>query len=262
MHATMALVQTSRPRPQPFADNRMKNTRLPLSPLLLALLALLLLSLSGIGVRAGVWPYTAGFQLLRWAVYVGVAAAAVAVIFLIVPRLRAVAPRAKLMAIVLGLGVAYVPWHMLQQAKALPPIHDISTDLTDPPVFEAVLPLRANATNPAVYGGAALATAQRQGYPDIQPLRLPFSAAQAWTRALAVARAMGWEIVAADANRGRIEATDTTRWFGFKDDIVVRVVPADSGCRIDVRSVSRVGKSDAGTNAKRIRAYLAALQAG
>ena len=66
-------------------------------------------------------------------------------------------------------------------------------------------------------------------------------------------------LVAAEAADGRIEATDTTFWFGFKDDVVVRVQPADNGSRIDVRSESRVGKSDVGTNARRIRAYLAKL---
>jgi uncharacterized protein (DUF1499 family) len=71
---------------------------------------------------------------------------------------------------------------------------------------------------------------------------------------------MGWEIVAADPATGRIEATATTLWFGFKDDIVVRVSASEQGSRIDVRSVSRVGRSDIGTNAKRIREYLAKLQ--
>jgi uncharacterized protein (DUF1499 family) len=71
---------------------------------------------------------------------------------------------------------------------------------------------------------------------------------------------MGWEIVAADPAAGRIEATATTLWFGFKDDIVVRVSAAEQGSRIDVRSVSRVGRSDVGTNAKRIREYLAKLR--
>ena len=67
---------------------------------------------------------------------------------------------------------------------------------------------------------------------------------------------MGWEIVAANAEEGRIEATDTTLWFGFKDDVVVRIQARDDESLLDVRSVSRVGKSDVGTNAQRIRAYL------
>jgi len=72
---------------------------------------------------------------------------------------------------------------------------------------------------------------------------------------------MGWDLVAADATAGRIEATDTTFWFGFKDDVVIRVRPAHGGSRVDVRSLSRVGVGvgDVGTNAKRIRAYLDVL---
>ena len=70
---------------------------------------------------------------------------------------------------------------------------------------------------------------------------------------------MGWEIVDANPGQGRIEATDATFWFGFKDDMVVRVAPTETGSRVDVRSLSRVGRSDVGTNAKRIRAFLARL---
>jgi uncharacterized protein (DUF1499 family) len=73
---------------------------------------------------------------------------------------------------------------------------------------------------------------------------------------------MGWQIVDANASEGRIEATDTTFWFGFKDDIVIRVAATSGGSRIDVRSVSRVGRSDVGTNAKRIRCYLKRLTRG
>jgi uncharacterized protein (DUF1499 family) len=70
---------------------------------------------------------------------------------------------------------------------------------------------------------------------------------------------MGWEIIAAVPTDGRIEATATTRWFRFKDDVVIRVTPQPAGSRIDVRSTSRLGRSDLGTNAKRVRAYFAAL---
>jgi uncharacterized protein (DUF1499 family) len=144
----------------------------------------------------------------------------------------------------------------MRQARLLPPIHDITTDLDDPPAFEAILPLRAGAPNPAAYGGPEVAAAQRAGYPDLAPLRLNASVPEAYRRALAAARGMGWDIVAADSAAGRIEATATTRWFGFKDDVVVRVRAAGAGARVDVRSVSRVGRSDVGTNARRIREYL------
>jgi uncharacterized protein (DUF1499 family) len=86
--------------------------------------------------------------------------------------------------------------------------------------------------------------------------------AEAFTRALATARRLGWTIVETDPGAGRIEASDRTRWFGFTDDIVVRVAAADAGSRIDVRSSSRIGTGDFGTNAARVRAYLKALGEG
>jgi uncharacterized protein (DUF1499 family) len=85
---------------------------------------------------------------------------------------------------------------------------------------------------------------------------------RAFDRAVAAAKAMGWDIVASDPAGGRIEATDTTFWFGFKDDVVVRVTPQPAGSRVDVRSLSRVGGGDLGANAARIRAFLAAVKAG
>ena len=97
--------------------------------------------------------------------------------------------------------------------------------------------------------------------PDLAAITLPLPPDQVFDRALAAAQDAGWELVTADKGTGRIEATDTTRWFGFKDDVVVRLAPGESGTRVDVRSVSRVGGSDVGTNARRIREYLERLQA-
>ena len=216
-----------------------------------------MLVMSGLGVRLGLWSFGTGFAILHWAAYGGLAVAACAIVALAIPKIRSAAVGGLVLSIALGLGVAYLPWHWNQQARTVPPIHDISTDLTDPPAFVAVLPHRAGAQNPATYGGPEVTAAQRKGYPDIQPLELAVAPEVAYARALAAAQAMGWELVAADAAGGRIEATATTLWFGFKDDVVVRVRPAAMGSRIDLRSVSRVGKSDVGTNAKRVRAYLA-----
>jgi uncharacterized protein (DUF1499 family) len=113
-----------------------------------------------------------------------------------------------------------------------------------------------------VYGGEKIASQQRDAYPDLQPLLLDVPPLQAFERALATVHEMGWDLVAADAAAGRIEATDTTFWYGFKDDVVIRVRPSDDGSRIDVRSLSRVGGGDAGTNAKRVRGYLDTLRSG
>jgi uncharacterized protein (DUF1499 family) len=178
---------------------------------------------------------------------------------MLVPRLRAGGAALLFVSAVLGLGVAAIPAYWLHKARDAPPIHDISTDLGDPPNFVAVLPRRGDRANPVDHGGAAVAEAQRRAYPDIQPLTIGLAPAEAFALALHVARAMGWEIVAQDAANGRIEATATTLWFGFKDDVVVRVLPSGSGSRIDVRSLSRVGVGDAGANAQRIREYFARL---
>jgi hypothetical protein len=196
---------------------------------------------------------------MRWAAYAGLAAAAVATVMLLVPRTRRAGPVALVVALAVGLSTAFVPWYALRQARALPPIHDITTDTQRPPQFVALLPLRADAPNPAAYGGSDVARAQAGAYPELRPQRMDAAPADAFGRALRAARGMGWEIVAADAAAGRIEATDTTFWFGFKDDVVIRVEVDGSGSRVDVRSVSRVGVGDVGANARRIRAYLREL---
>ena len=85
--------------------------------------------------------------------------------------------------------------------------------------------------------------------------------AAAFNRAVDTAQRMGWKIVASDDAAGRIEASDKSRWFGFTDDIVIRITGSGSGSRIDVRSASRVGRSDFGVNAARIETYLSALRA-
>jgi len=143
-------------------------------------------------------------------------------------------------------------------AASAPPIHDITTDTANPPTFKALVPVRANAPNTLEYS-QEVARQQRERYPDIKPLILELPAPQVFERALQAARNAGWEIVATDADAGRIEATDTTTFFGFKDDIVVRLTPIGSRSVVDVRSVSRVGRGDVGTNARRIREYLKRL---
>lgn len=226
-----------------------------------AALAVLLLALAGPFTRLGVWHFRTGLGMLRWAAYLGFAALALAAAALATTRPPRRALGAVATTVVLAAIAILVPWRGLQTARRVPPIHDITTDLTDPPPFVAVLPLRAGASNPAAYGGDSVAAQQRRGYPDIGPLRLATPPATAFARAAAAARAMGWDIVAADSSAGRVEATATTRWFGFKDDVVVRVRPDGTGSRVDVRSVSRVGGSDVGANAARIRAYQARVAA-
>jgi uncharacterized protein (DUF1499 family) len=218
--------------------------------------ALGLLLAAGPGTRIGLWTFRIGFQMLRFAFYGGAAGAVLALAALVLGGRRGLAA----LALLLGMAAVLPPWQLQRSARSKPPIHDISTDTDNPPAFVAVAPLRRDASNPVAYGGPEVAAQQRKAYPDIQPAILSLPPAQAFDRALQAARALGFEIVAAEPAEGRIEATDTTRWFGFKDDVVVRVRAAGAGSRVDVRSVSRVGRGDVGTNARRIRGFLDALR--
>ncbi|WP_293551160.1 DUF1499 domain-containing protein [Parvibaculum sp.] len=147
------------------------------------------------------------------------------------------------------------------KGRSVPPIHDITTDLSNPPQFAAIVPLRATSPNPLDRASPAdLAELQAKAYPDLAPLSLQEQPGKVFDAAREVAHDMGWEIVAATPETGLIEATATTSLLRFKDDIVVRVVERDAATVVDVRSVSRVGMSDLGTNAARIRAYLSALK--
>ena len=231
--------------------------------LALTVLGALALLLAGAGSRWDWWDFRTGFVIFRVTLYTGLPVIVVVLTGLVL-ALLARTGRTILLALAslaLLIAVAAVPVGHLRGAGRVPPIHDITTDPDDPPRFVAVLPLRRGAPNSAEYAGPALAAQQRAGYPDLGPARFAAPPATVIARATEVARGLGWEIVAADPAEGRLEATDRTRWFGFRDDVVVRVKPDGTGSRVDVRSVSRVGRSDLGTNARRIRAFVEALRA-
>lgn len=222
----------------------------------LALLAVIVLAMAGTGTQLGLWDFRMGFRMLKWAAYMGLAAMGVSLTLLAILRPHGRVLGLLIVSTVVGLTVFALPWQSRRAARSVPPIHDITTDLGNPPVFEAILPLRADAPNSVEYGGPEVAAQQRAGYPDIAPLFLDISIGAAFQHSLDAARGMGWEIVTADSSRGHIEAVATTRWFGFKDDVVVRIAEDGSRARVDVRSLSRVGGGDAGANAKRIREFI------
>jgi uncharacterized protein (DUF1499 family) len=212
---------------------------------------------SGLGNRIGLWDYRFAFSLLRMAAWTGAAGAllclAAALLAWRADQRRALA--ALLVGLVAGIVSFGVPWTMQRAARSVPPIHDITTDIEHPPEFVALAAVRRASPNGAEYAGGAVAEAQRKAYPDILPLAVGAHPPAAYRRALEAAHALGWNIVLADPKALRIEATDTTRFFGFKDDIVIRITPLAGASRVDVRSASRVGTSDLGMNAKRIRAF-------
>jgi uncharacterized protein (DUF1499 family) len=229
--------------------------------LALTVLGALSLLLAGLGSRWDWWDYRTAFVIFRFTLYGGLLVIVVVLAGLVLACLDRTGRTLllSLVSLVLLLAVASVPVSHLRSAGRVPPIHDITTDLDDPPRFVAVLPLRREAPNSADHAGPALAAQQRAGYPDLGPARFAAPPAVVLSRATEAARALGWEIVATAPADGRLEATDRTRWFGFRDDVVVRVRPDGSGSRVDARSVSRVGRSDLGTNARRIERFLAAL---
>lgn len=239
------------------------------------------------------------FGLLRHGAWVGVFAAAAALVGLLATLFlrRAKTAVLALAALLLGLGTFIWPYMLLQGARSVPPIHDIATNPMHAPRFTALAKVRAKAPNGLDYGGggtriateeqAALAqflnspagrksmrhkeiandcktwgpicltAVQHAYYPGIRPLQAPGTPPQAaFKAALTAARGMGWKIVDADSSIGHIEATATTAWFGFKDDIAINVMPVNTGSVINVRSESRLGLSDLGKNARRVRAYL------
>lgn len=231
--------------------------------LLFAVLCAITLALSGPGYRMGWWPLPMAFGMLRWTTYAAIAATLIGAVGAVLTRPGGTRRGFgyALAAMVIGLATIAGPWTLMWRAKQVPPIHDISTDTVNPPQFVAVLPLRAGAANPVAYGGPEVAAQQKKAFPHIAPLALPLPPEQAFARALTVAQGMGWAIAGTSPAEGRIEATDTTPFFGFKDDVVIRVTAAPPGSRIDVRSLSRIGDSDLGANARRIENFLKQLRA-
>lgn len=231
----------------------------------LAIVALLLLAAGPVGWRAGWWHFRVGLlTLMPDAGYVGSAAVVVSGLALIVGG-RSIA-RTGLVLAVLGLliggAAAYFPLHWNSERGVYPRLNDVTTDVDNPPSLAFAEKMRqAEHGNPVAYGGAKVAEVQHKFYPDIKPAMLDLPPPAAFQQALAAAKAKGWTIVKADPAAGTIEADARSRWFGFTDDIAIRVTPAGEGSRVDIRSASRQGRGDFGVNAARVQGYLAALGA-
>ncbi|MCJ7875075.1 DUF1499 domain-containing protein [Phaeobacter sp. J2-8] len=227
--------------------------------LLVAVLGACAAALILFGGRLGLWQPITGFGLYRsYFNPLAMAVAAVGVIALVVHILRK--ERGGMLAggiaTIVGLALlAPMANATLNPTPRAAPIHDISTDTANPPLFEVLDETRDGARNTLDYGGPELAAMQAKAYPDIAPLETDLSAEAAFQRALAVAGDMGWDIVAQDIERLRFEAVARTAVFYFADDVVVVVTAQDNGSRVDMRGVSRVGRSDQGVNAARIRAF-------
>ena len=225
---------------------------------LVSLSAFLLVALPGPLYKYGVVDLGTAFTGFKFGVFAGIAALILLVLQILFKR-KTVTLGSTIMALLLSTIAIAIPLSMLNKGKSVPPIHDISTDLVNPPEFVAIAPLRADAPNPVEYAGVEVATQQRAAYPELQTLHYPQSKSELVEATKQVIDHLGWQLVNIDANQGIIEATDRTMWFGFKDDVIVRITDNGSKRLVDIRSKSRVGGSDLGTNAERIHKFIEEL---
>jgi len=226
--------------------------------LVIGLVAVAMLAIAGPAYRVEWLDLSQAFGLFRYAAWMGILVALLSLVLIVLAVYVKDSRRALAMgtvALLLGAVAVTIPYQWRAQAQAVPPIHDITTDTDNPPAFQDIAPLREDAPNPVEYPGEETAEQQREAYPDIDTLQLTVSKSVAVDVSVTTAQDMGWELVGVDAEEGRIEATATTRWFGFKDDVVIRIRDHDDGSELDIRSKSRVGGSDVGANAERIRQF-------
>ena len=221
----------------------------------LAITCLVIVPLAVLTVRSGAWQQ--GLLLYAIGALGSTLIAIVCIVLLMLPRFRQWRAKVVKHALLPAIPGA-VLLMSLTSGGNYPAIHDITTDTADPPGFLAAEARRGDDANTLAIKPEVIEQ-QTQAYPDLQSLRSPLTIDEAFSRAVAVASAMGWEIYTEDRNKGIIEAVDTTRIMRFKDDVVIRVRGDEQGAIIDTRSVSRIGQSDLGANANRIRAFQAAF---
>ena len=183
--------------------------------------------------------------------------------------------RQAVTALVIGTALIAYPVYLGVKAFRLPAIYDISTDPIDPPQFDAIARLRPRDANPVTYAGLYTAEQQHAAYPDIEPDETTATPQDAYAAAMKVIAKRKWRVVdsrppqgplprvidarasqAGTVRDGIIEAVARTPILGFRDDVVLRIRPTVDGARIDVRSASRYGRHDLGTNAKRVRGLI------
>lgn len=234
---------------------RLTGWTLPLVTAGVALMALLAVAGAGPAFRTELVDLATAFTLIRWGSILALVAMVLALALLLPAGNRVFRVLLAIIVLAIAIPAAWVPWSLRQQARTVPPIHDISTDTENPPVFVAVAEARGPGDNDPAYPGERAAALQREAYPDIVPLALDVTVEHALDAAIMVMREFGWEVIDVDRDEGRVEATAQTFWFGFEDDVVVRVRPRDTGARVDVRSASRLGVSDLGVNAERVREF-------
>ena len=190
--------------------------------LFVGLIALAVLPVGALGHRFGLLDLTIGSAL----VFSGIVLATVVLVLGIAALVFAYTRRrrADRMPALIGLAASIVvlvvtaPYYA---ALSLPMTNDVTTDREDPPAFEHVAADLGPGANLLDYTEDE-ARVQAEGYPDLVGIRESGGAQENFGKAVGVARAMGWDVVSENADAGLIEATATTFWFGFEDDVAGR----------------------------------------
>jgi hypothetical protein len=234
--------------------------------------AVLVALVGALGAGQGAWHFRPVLTIvLRYAFFAAAAGVLLGLVGLWLTRRRVKLALANLAALVVALGFVLFLGNLVRTARSVPAIHDVSTNLDDVPQFSR-LPVRAdNLDNvpdldrpelKAMAPEARWKAVHASAYGGLRTVRVPMNVADTIRRAAALARERGWEIAVADPEAGLLEATETSLFFRFKDDVVIRARPDPAGgSQVDMRSISRVGGSDVGVNAKRVRGFLEDLQA-
>jgi Protein of unknown function (DUF1499) len=237
--------------------------------LVLAVGAVAAALIGAVGAGRGLWHFRVGFEVLHFAFWAAAVGGVLGLLGLVLTRGRAKSMLGNLVALVVAAGFLLYVGSLIRTAKAVPAIHDATTNLEDVPKFERLavrsdnlekIPGEGRPDLERLAPEARWKAVHRLHYADLHTLRLAADVPSAVRRAAALARDRGWTLALVDAAAGQIEATATSRFFRFKDDIAIRVRPAPGGGSVvDMRSVSRVGQSDLGVNAARVRAFMADL---
>lgn len=236
--------------------------------LISGLISFAILPVAALGARVGIWslPVGLGSLIIAYILALITLIPGITILFIMLrrkyeifdPDLSDMKP--LLLATLPSLLVSVYMTQVVLSGRGLPAIHNISTDLVNPPAFVKIKDIRAEGDNPLAYKhpdpDQDIAKVQRATWPHLRPLLTTSNPEVTFDKALKLISALGWELVHQDAEAGIIEATDTSFWFGFKDDIIIRIRGVRSGSRVDLRSVSRVGLADLGVNAERIHTFL------
>lgn len=272
--------------------------RVALGALVVSILSVLWFMAAALGSRFGFWSWQFGLLTMMRDIgrVVAFGSVGLAVIALVIALIKSPRKRPAILAIgalVVSLLLLGRLGGLVAGAQAVPPIHDIQTDWSDPVRFsEAIIAARGPESNPVRYGtdavfsygsespleGRLIADIQEEAecpskdpddcedaeppkpYPPLEPVTINAAPDVVFAAAKRLVAAQGWTIVTEDAEGGVLEATHTSTWFGFKDDVALRLRPVPGGTRVDMRSVSRVGRSDLGANSRRISAFLNDLE--